>query len=106
MVLPAADAAGGGASLEWRGPASALVLVLELTHHLDAVRVPIMHTLMRMGRDAGRLKVIDEHGELIGEIQAARAIRTAEAHRPLEIATARDFAGESRDGMPTDGSRG
>jgi CIC family chloride channel protein len=139
-----------------QGPASALVLVLELTHHLDAVMVPIMlavaeavfvarllesrsiysgrihagtdaarrsgqhgprissaarymellQTLMRMGRDAGRLKVIDERGELIGEIQAARVVRTAEAHRPLEIATARDFASESRGGPPTDGSRG
>lgn len=131
-----------------QGPASAIVLVLELTHHLDTVMVPVMvavgeavfvarllesrsiysgrihagtdaarhqgehvprissaaryvellHTLMRMGADPTPLKVIDERGELVGEIPPQRVMQTAEAHRPLEIATARDFAlGDRRD---------
>lgn len=54
--------------------------------------VELLHTIMRMGRDPAALKVIDERGELIGEIPAERVIQTADAHRPLEIATARDFA--------------
>lgn len=131
-----------------QGPASAIVLVLELTHHLDTVMVPVMiavgeavfvarllesrsiysgrihagtdaarhqwehvprissaaryvellHTIMRMGREPTALKVIDERGELIGEIPAEEVIRTADAHRPLEIATARDFAVGDRPG--------
>lgn len=102
-----------------QGPASAIVLVLELTHHLDALMVPtivavaeaafvarllenrsiysgrihaganaalrseqqvprissaaryleLLHAVLRMGRDTKPLKVIDERGELVGEIQ-------------------------------------
>jgi CIC family chloride channel protein len=124
-----------------QGPVCAIVLVLELTHHLDTVMVPVMiavaeavfvarllesrsiysgrihagtaaarhkgehvsrissaaryvellHALLRMGADPTPLKVIDEHGELIGEIPPRRVLQTAESHRPLEIATARDF---------------
>ncbi len=58
----------------------------------------LLHPLMRMGGDPTPLKVIDERGELVGEIPPQRVIQTAEAHRPLEIATARDFArGDRRD---------
>lgn len=51
----------------------------------------LLHAVLRMGRDTEPLKVIDERGELIGEIQPEQVISRAEAHRPLEIATARDF---------------
>ena len=51
----------------------------------------LLQAVLRMGRAAQPLKVIDERGELIGEIQPEQVISRPEAHRPLEIATARDF---------------
>ncbi len=65
----------------------------------------LLHALMRMGRDATPLKVIDERGELIGEIPPDRVILTAESRRPLEIATARDFIIEDPRARPTGRSR-
>jgi CIC family chloride channel protein len=138
-----------------QGPASAIVLVLELTRRMDTIMVPIMlavaeavlvarllearsiysgrihtgteaarrregqvprissaaryvellHTVMRMGRDATALKVIDERGEPIGEIPPGRVMLAAESRRPLEIATARDFVIEDRCESPTGTSR-
>jgi chloride channel protein, CIC family len=126
-----------------QGPASAIVMVLELTGHLDTLMVPtmlavaeaiivarlfesrsvysgrihtgeaaarqtheheqvprissaaryfeLMRALIRMGREPQRLKVLDECGELLGEISPERIRSPDPALRPLEIATARDF---------------
>jgi hypothetical protein len=67
--------------------------------------VELLHTVMRMGRDATALKVIDERGKLIGQIPPERVILAAESRRPLEIATARDFVIEDPCESPTGTSR-
>lgn len=125
-----------------QGPVSAIVLVLELTHRLDTLMLPVLiavaeaafvarlfearsiysgrihagtdaarrseypvprissaaryvellHAIMRLGPGARALTVIDERGNVIGEVRPEQVISSAEAHRPLEVATARDFA--------------
>lgn len=124
-----------------QGPVSAIVMVLELTGHINTLMAPTMlavaeavliarllesrsvysgriragkaaaeqrheyvprissaaryvellQVLLRMGREPQPLKVVDERGELLGQISPER-IRTPDPEcLPLEIATARDF---------------
>ncbi len=47
--------------------------------------------MLRLGPNPSPIKVIDEHGEPIGEIVPESIVGAAEEHRPLAIATARDF---------------
>ena len=125
-----------------QGPASALVLVIELTRHLDSVMVPaalavaeavfvarwleprsvysgrihlgtaaargrrqfaprissaaryleLLHTVAGLQGASVPITVLDERGEPIGQILPQEVPGSAPAHRPLEIATARDFA--------------
>jgi CIC family chloride channel protein len=51
----------------------------------------LLHAVLRLGPNPSPIKVIDEHGEPIGEIVPQSIVGAAEEHRPLAIATARDF---------------
>ncbi|HUN74954.1 MAG TPA: chloride channel protein [Steroidobacteraceae bacterium] len=51
----------------------------------------LMQVLLRMGPEPCRLKVVDERGDLLGEIPPESIRAPHPDRRPLEIATARDF---------------
>ena len=55
----------------------------------------LMHRLLELGDTCRSLEVIDEQGQVIGQIEAERVRHPEPWQRPLETATARDFIDES-----------